>query len=250
MSDSNLGSTFPPPFMPPSERESRNTIEKPSKIDLGRKEDDEFNGDSAEMAKDTGLLWLYEGMSPIDDKKYTFESQAQYSTSQTDTFSDIEYSMSNMSLNPTTRPQHFSSNNLQGYQSTQGLQFQAPRYHNYSSQAVVGSLQKPQDLKEEKCLYFDFELNEDFKVYQAPISYFRDMDDSKVYYRPLAEQVITYNPNSYVKCVLYFPPKQGGFQLTEKVYYGYLNLFELHEYHNKNVSLCLASDSGSKLIIN
>lgn len=45
-------------------------------------------------------------------------------------------------------------------------------------------------------MYFDFEINKDFKITQVPLNYFNDNETKElVYYQTLAEQVVLYNFN-------------------------------------------------------
>ena len=143
----------------------------------------------------------------------------------------MEYTNSNLSFNTTHKTQHFSSNSLQGYNNLQVPRASAPRYHNYSSQAVNLHPQLEVVNQETRCLYFDFGINEEFKITKVPLSYFVDPDTNElVYYKPIAEQLILYNYNCYVKATLYFPPVDPrSIQLIEKVYFGYINLFDIRE---------------------
>ena len=259
MSEINKGKTAPPSFMNNKDNFSRSSLEKPAKINITEKIEEDFSENAEIMAKDTGLLWLYEGASPIDEQKDTFSTQAQFSTSQAQ-FSNsqvednnyLEYSMGNLSLNTNNKAQNFSSNSLQGFGNIQELRAPVPKYHNLSSQVVNHHPPLENFYQETKWLYFDFEINDDFKIMRAPLSYFSDDDTNElVYYRPIAEQIVLYNYNCYIKCTLYFPPVHPrSLQLIEKVYLGYINLFDLRELNGRNISLWLFANDFSKMIIN
>lgn len=142
MSGPNTGPPIPADFLKDQMSFSRNPQDTKNKIPLNSNTDDN-EVDAAEMAKDTGLLWIYDGASPMEKKQdnFTFQakmssSQAQFSTSQTDDYKDLEHSMSNLSVNEQTKTPNFSSNSLQGYNNIPNLQMQPPRYHGASSQVV------------------------------------------------------------------------------------------------------------------
>lgn len=121
---------------------SRNHADPKSNLHLNPPTKEEED-DAEAMAKDTGLMWIYDGASPLDDRqeKFSFKdevasSQDQFSTLQTDNMKDLEYSMSNMSVNNEVKTQNFSSTSLQGYNNMPSLPMHPPRYHGASSQVV------------------------------------------------------------------------------------------------------------------
>lgn len=155
---------------------------------------------SENIARETGLDWLYDAASPIEQKKETFSTHAQLTTSQTDNMSDMRYSMDTLSLGNDVphKPTHYSSNNLQPYQTMPDGGFQVPRFQHYSSQSlnVSPNIEVPQWMPPQIesfqhmtsisnlpiTLFFDFEINEDFKLSQVKCNYFYDSDSNEVVY--------------------------------------------------------------------
>lgn len=128
---------------PDEEQDNKRTIRFENKDD----EEDDIDNDKY-LAEKTGLLWIYDGASPTDDKinKESFMTQAQQTTSNTEDVNEIEHSMSNLSIdqNP-TRQCHLSSNSLRVYQSQNECNFNVPNFQHYSSQNLdYSSLHDPQ----------------------------------------------------------------------------------------------------------
>lgn len=245
MSATNHSNAFNPGLGVVHSQSLENSPKSIRKIDLTTKQEEDF-GNSESIAKDTGLLWLYDAVSPTDDKKEVFFSQVPPTSSQTEDFNDIEYSMDHLSID--SKPKHYSSSSLQPFGNPHEQNFQVPRYQHYSSQAL-----NVYPIKEESydpwpltsistippnlplSVFFDFEINDDFKLNQVQSSYFVDMDTNEVvYFCPLAEQLVLYNYNCYIKCTLFLPPLAPSMMhIQEKLYYGYANLFDLREYTGK-----------------
>jgi hypothetical protein len=112
MSGSKEYHTLPPAFNKSHSLFSRNSSDLPIKLNLINKNEDESPNNMEAMEKDTGLFWMFEDTSPMDNKQETFTSQAQCSTSQTDDMNDVENSMSNLNVNQSNSSQNYSVNNL------------------------------------------------------------------------------------------------------------------------------------------
>lgn len=194
---------------------------------------------SESIARETGLDWLYDAISPTEHKKESFSTHAQLTSSQTEDISEVGFTMDRLSLgnNITMKPKHYSSNILQPFPNMGDHNFQVPRFQHFSSQSVnispnVESSQQWMGSPIEPfhhitsvtnlpvTLLFDFEINEDFKLSQVKCNYFYDSDSHEVvYFCPLAEQIVLYNFNCYIKCTVFLPPTQPGImRMQEKVY--------------------------------
>lgn len=187
--------------------------------------------DSSEsIAKDTGLLWIYDAVSPADNKVESFSTQAQMSMQNDDKSEALENKMENFGLSDSNIC--LSSNSLQGYNWDSINNMNVPRYHIQSSQSVNTATNfqhyfQPWEVPKvnvhaesselsttissftsiasvppviAKTIVFDFEINDEFKLSQVRSNYFIDSDSAEiVYFWPLAEQVVTYNYNWYFK---------------------------------------------------
>ena len=187
--------------------------------------------DSSEsIAKDTGLLWLYDAASPTENIVDSFSTHAQVSMKNDEDVETLEYKMNNVELNDTNM--HISSNSLQGYNIDNAKHLTVPRYHINSSQSVNNTVHyqhyfqpwevpivnrqvEPSEGSTTlssftsissvpkgfpKSIVFDFEMNEELKLSQVQSNYFIDADTAEiVYFCPLAEQVVTYNFNCIFK---------------------------------------------------
>lgn len=187
-------------------------------------EEEPINSES--VAKDTGVLWIWDGASPTGDYKDTFSTYAQMSSKNDEDNNKLNYGMKNLELND---KMHFSSNSLH-YTGQRNLsQTNILNDQLQSSQTLINNIGPSQyfrpwerqsadnmnfhiDVSEfssesdsftsiqsvpqvyPKSIIFDFEINEEFKLSQVMSSYFIDSDSEEiVYFWPLADQVVTYN---------------------------------------------------------
>ena len=101
---------------------------------------------------------------------------------------------------------------------------------------------------------FDFEIKNYFKVSKIPLSNFVDPETLEVVYismfGALTDQIIVYDYNWYLHCKAYFPPWNMYMPIEEKLYWGYVNLYELVMTQKQVYTLGLSNDDGSELVVN
>ena len=201
--------------------------------------------------------------------KESFSVQAQQTTSHTDQLNDLEQTMSNLSVDDTYKKNsHISSNSLQTFPDQN---FNMPRFQHYSSQALnFTSPMKTQMANRNDpgmpsftqiasvptslpvTLTFDLKINEEFEMQQVQCSQFLDPDSNQViYFCYITEEIVLYDYNWWISCKVYLPPTTpGAMWMQEKLYTGYINLFELREISGQNISLSLFAEDESQLLVN